>query len=56
MKNWKTTLGGILSAVGTYLTNSQTGWLNIVGQVFTMAGLLLIGSMAKDHNVIDKCD
>jgi len=51
MINWKTTLGGILSAAGTYLTNSTSGWLHIVGQVLTMVGLLLLGGMAKDHNV-----
>lgn len=51
MKSWKTTLGGCLAAIGTYLTNSQTGWLNVVGQVAQAIGLLLLGGAAKDRNV-----
>lgn len=48
-KSWKTTLGGVLAAVGGYLTNSTTGWLNVVGQVVSGIGLLLLGGAAKDH-------
>lgn len=52
MKNWKTTVGGILAAVGSYLVNSnQTGWINILGQVCSAVGLLLLGGAAKDKNV-----
>ena len=48
MKDWKTTLSGVLAAVGGYLTESQTGWLHIVGQVVTAIGLLLLGYHATD--------
>lgn len=48
MKNWKTTLGGILAAVGTYLANSQTGALNVVGQILNIVGVLLLGGAAVD--------
>lgn len=48
MKNWKTTLGGVLAAVGTYLVNSQTGVLNIVGQACSFVGLLLMGYHSVD--------
>ena len=48
MKNWKTTLGGVIAAVGTYLTNSQVGMLNVVGQVLNIIGVLLLGGAAAD--------
>ncbi len=48
MKNWKTTLGGILAAAGQYLINSESGWLSIVGQVLSGVGLLLLGAAAQD--------
>jgi hypothetical protein len=48
MKNWKTTLGGILAAVGSYLVNSQTGWINVVGQVMQVIGIFLVGATAQD--------
>lgn len=46
--NWKTTVGGILAAVGSFLVNSQTGWLNVVGQVAQAIGLFFLGASAKD--------
>lgn len=51
MKNWKTTVGGLLAAIGSYLVNSQTGVLNVVGQVAQAVGLFLLGATAKDSNV-----
>jgi hypothetical protein len=48
MKDWKTTVCGIVAAVGAYLVNSQTGWLNVVGQVLSSLGVLLVGLQAKD--------
>ena len=49
MKSWKTTVGGILAALGAYLTNSQTGVLNLVGQFCQAAGLFFLGFSAKDQ-------
>ena len=46
--NWKTTLGGVLAAVGSYLVNSQTGWVNVLGQVCQAVGLFFLGASAKD--------
>lgn len=46
--NWKTTIGGILAAIGSYLVNSQTGTLNLVGQIAQVVGIFLVGAMAKD--------
>ena len=48
MKNWKTTVGGLLAAVGSYLINSQTGWLQVVGQVAQAVGLFFLGAVAQD--------
>lgn len=48
MKNWKTTLGGLLAACGTYLVNSQTGVLNLVGQIAQAVGLFFLGYSASD--------
>jgi hypothetical protein len=51
MKNWKTTLGGIMAAIGQYLTQAESGWLNIAGQVISGIGLLLLGAAAQDSSV-----
>jgi hypothetical protein len=48
MQNWKTTLGGVLAAIGSFLVNSQNGALNIVGQVCQAVGLFFLGAAAKD--------
>lgn len=47
MKNWKTTVGGILAAAGQYLLD-QPGWLHIAGQIVSAIGLLLLGAAAQD--------
>ena len=47
--SWKTTVGGLLAAAGSFLVNSQTGWLNVVGQVCQALGLFFLGASAKDH-------
>jgi urea transporter len=48
MKNWKTTLGGILAAIGSYLVSSETGVLHIVGQCLSFVGTILLGYAASD--------
>ena len=48
MKNWKTTIGGILAAVGSYLVNTQVGVLNVVGQIAQVIGIFLVGLTAQD--------
>lgn len=52
--NWKTTIGGILAAVGSYLVNSQTGTLNLIGQIAQVIGMFLIGAMAQDASSAKK--
>jgi urea transporter len=52
--SWKTTVAGILTAVGMYLQNNESGTLKVIGQVLTFAGSILLGFMAKDYNVSGK--
>lgn len=56
MKNWKTTVGGILAAIGSYLVNSQVGVLNVVGQIMQVVGIFLVGVTAQDAPVAKKVD
>lgn len=48
MRNWKTTLGGILIAVGGPLATAGEGWVGMMGMGLTSAGALLLGGAAKD--------
>lgn len=48
MKNWKTTVGGALAALGVYFVNSQTGVLNLVGQILQAVGVFFVGLSAQD--------
>lgn len=51
MKNWKTTLGGVLTAVGIFAVKIL-GKQPITGEdVILAAGVLGIGATAKDHDV-----
>lgn len=51
MVNWKTTLGGVLTAVGLYLVGETNPILHLIGQILGPLGAFLIGAMAKDKNV-----
>lgn len=51
MRNWKTTLTGVISALPSIL-----GWFGVpipadVSHAFVVAGLFVIGLVSKDHNV-----
>ena len=49
MKNWKTTLGGILLAVGAGLQGTQDGGvIGAIGTITIALGGLLMGYHAKD--------
>ena len=55
MKSWKTTLGGALGALGTYLaTVDDPAWLQIIGQVCIGLGMLIMGMSARDNGVTSK--
>lgn len=49
MKNWKTTVSGVLSAAGMIFP--ALGLPAELGQAVTVIGLFLIGIFAKDANV-----
>lgn len=51
MKNWKTTVGGILSATGIAMQASDNPTVKLIGYFVAGAGVLLIGASAKDNNV-----
>jgi hypothetical protein len=52
MKSWKTTLFGVLTALGAYLQTVQDpAWLQMVGKALTVAGPILLGLFARDNSV-----
>ena len=52
MKSWKTTLFGAVTALGAYLQTIQDpSWLPMIGKGLVIAGPLLMGLFARDHNV-----
>ena len=46
--SWKTTIGVLLTALGSFLVNSQTGILSVIGQVAQAIGLFFLGASAQD--------
>jgi hypothetical protein len=51
MKNWKTTVSGILASAGLLGTQSTNHTIQIVGQILSALGVLLLGVTGKDSNV-----
>lgn len=51
MKSWKTTLGGILIAIGQAISEEPNQNLKIASKILTVVGALLLGASAKDSNV-----
>jgi hypothetical protein len=47
LSSWKTTLGGILAAGGTFLI-AQEGIAHLIGQILQAIGLFLLGVSAQD--------
>lgn len=48
--SWKTTVGGLLIALGESLSNAE-GLLGDVGRILTPLGAILLGLAARDNNV-----
>jgi len=48
MKNWKTTLGGILAAIGLGMSAADNAVLHLVGVITAAIGAFLTGSQAAD--------
>ena len=51
MTNWKTTVGGLLIAVGSGLQGMQDGTYQTIGKFMIAVGGLILGLSAKDFNV-----
>ena len=47
MKNWKTTVGGILSSIGILFLAGE-GPYKVIGTILVFAGSLLLGISASD--------
>ena len=54
MKNWKTTVGGILLGIGTPLAAAGEGLYKTVGTIMATIGGILVGLSARDANVSSK--
>lgn len=54
-KSWRTTVGGILMAVGGPLSQThEPSWLSPVGTALFSAGAALLGFSARDSMVTSK--
>lgn len=57
MKNWKTTIGGVISAAATGVFGAHASgmavpeWLLIAATIANPIGLVLMGGFARDLNV-----
>lgn len=54
MKSYKTTISGLLASVGLILAENDNPIISAIGRIMEAVGLLLVGSLAKDHNVTGK--
>ena len=50
-KNWKTTLGGLLTSVGVALSQVDDPYVKSAGSIMMIVGSLLLGLSAKDRDV-----
>lgn len=48
MKNYRTTVGGFLAALGVILS-ANPGNLGLIGNIIEAVGLAIVGYSAKDH-------
>jgi hypothetical protein len=48
MKNPKTTIFGLLGAIGTYLATNTTGKIQVIGSIVASVGAFLTGASAQD--------
>jgi hypothetical protein len=54
MKNWKTTLGGILLGIGTPMASAGDGIYKTIGTILATIGGILVGVAARDATVTSK--
>lgn len=52
MKNWKTTVCGLVGAIGAWAaTQVDPSWLPTVGKILVSLSIAALGFFAKDSNV-----
>ena len=51
MKSWRTTLGGVLAAIGMGVSELPFEWAAGVGKALSAIGLALLGLTARDNKV-----
>ena len=51
MKSWKTSVGGLILALGGVLTQQTDHIVQLTGAVLSAVGALFLGLAAKDNNV-----
>ena len=51
MKNWKTTVSGVVVAAGTGMVQASDPTVQMIGQIVSVIGAILLGIFAKDSNV-----
>ena len=51
MKNWKTSVAGILAAIGLALSANSNPTIKLIGEVVSIVGTVLFALAAKDGNV-----
>lgn len=47
-KDWKTTVSGLIGAIGAYFATLENPTLKIVGQILTAVGIGLLGYHSTD--------
>lgn len=48
IKDWKTTVSGLIGAVGAYLSTNDNTTLKLIGQIMTAIGVALLGYHSSD--------
>lgn len=51
LKNWKTTLFGIIAGAGMLMSNSNNPTIKAIGTLIVATGVGAMGANAKDNNV-----
>lgn len=51
MKSWKTTLAGVIGAIGAFLVTQPDHTVQVIGQALSAIGTFLLGLFARDNKV-----
>jgi hypothetical protein len=50
-KSWKTSVAGIVTAIGLALSDNNDQTIGLIGKILACAGAFLTGHAARDNNV-----